>query len=264
MGSLDLESVRAQIRVEGPLTFPGAIGASWTLFQLHALRLLKVFAPILLSLYVVAWGLFELAPIPEPASSQRADDAPAALFVGAFLNIIIGTCLSSVLVGIGAARIAAAGRQDLERTLPPMRDLVAAGLVVAMVPVALVLSGPLIVALPLLLRVLLGPPVVAHQIVFERQTLGEAFRSARSLLAGNWGRVFLWLLVVALVLNLASTASFSAANRLLSELLQSSALARFLLGLVAGAVEAILLVWLTAVSLVVYVDLRTRAGVAAE
>jgi hypothetical protein len=168
---------------------------------------LKLYLSKPLTLVLICLGLFVLALGMAAGLDALFDDVRDPLFiVVSLLSRILFTCIASFVVAALTAILAGvvagtpASSDDVRAVLrASTREIVLAGLLSC----ALLILLDLLQLTQFLLLAVLGPPFVIHAIALEGLPFRGALRRTRELLAGEWGRVLLSLMAVALVLVLA-------------------------------------------------------------
>ena len=241
-----------------PRSFIHYLGASWRLWKPSSKRLLPAFFVVIL-LISVGIGLagYLTAPVTGGGATARA------LLIG-YLPLLVLSLGTSVLAGYASPVIAArtvgtpvswgAARTSVR---PVRSHLVAAamigatlsfGLAVVLAPFG-VLIGPLL---------FLGPPILAQAIALEGSTLAEGSNRLRALLTGNTARVLIYLVCAAFIFGLVQVmvgTLIAAASVNLA-----GAAAIFAYQPLNAVVAAFTYSFMSAFTVVTYLELRSRAG----
>ena len=189
-------------------------------------------------------------------------DRPAGTVVIYAWGVLLTTALS--LLSARTGRIVAsrlAGREvqapDVVRELRPQRShLLAAAAAAALV--ALLVGQFLRAIAPFLdFHLLMGPPVLVHVIAMENKSLQEAWTRAKSLIAGQLMRTFLYLLCAALALVMMEQIISLFVLAVLPGAIGENALYAAA-ALFAGGVVGLGLGIMSCFTLEAYLDLRTR------
>jgi hypothetical protein len=230
--------------------FTGIIAAAWRLYRVSLAALAGLF------LLVAALGIATGVAGQLAARNIESDNLRLALFL--FLPTVAYVTFGSVGVAASGPLFvdrlrggSASLGEALRAERPPLRDMLAAGLfasVIALCGVALLTPVLVLLFMPLFY----GPPVVAFVVSLEKRRLQEAPSRARSLLRGSTLRVLGVLFTVALGVGIVK-------EMLIQASLALPRAAR-LAGIVATQVlaDALLLPFVAAVSMVVYLGLKAR------
>lgn|GEM_PF-5386728 len=248
------DGTRPGIEFAAPVGFSGALAGAGRLYR----RSIRNLAPFFLVVSAVVLAV-------EIGASRIADNVEGSpdLKVGLafFVPVVAYVTLWSVAVGASGPLLAdrvvgrdSSFRRSFATSRGSRRDLFSAGLFAAVIALCLValllpVSGLLFLALPLLY----GPPVVVFAIALEKNNLQQGLSRGWGLLKGSRLRVAGVLLAVAIAIQMLKIS--------VTQLFLGLPPEQRLGAITAGQLvtDALLLPFLAAVSLVVYLDLRARA-----
>jgi hypothetical protein len=184
--------------------------------------------------------------------------AALAIFLPSLAIVLLGS-LGVVATGviladeIAGRRIGA--RDAVESLRPHQKELFAAALAAALISILLQFIPPIgLVVIPLLL----GPPIVGHMIALQQMTLSEAWARSKTLLAGEWVRIALYLISFVFAVALVQVPVIWGAEAIF-DAVQSNDLHYMLRALTVGTMAAATFPFLAACGLLAYLDLRARA-----
>lgn len=258
------EGSAARAPIPGPLAFTGIVRASWRLYRPNAWTLVRLAFPILLAYSVASVLVADRLTI-------EGDEVEVVSALFTFAILILNAIVSSFIIAFSARVIDVrstdaesedgSDKPDAARSSVGflIRNIFAASLLSAMVSLLLFVLGPIVIFIR---DPLLGPPIIVHAIALERRTLYEAWARARFLLSGNWLRVFVYLLTLALGLILLYGLVIFGGTGWLERGPSSDPGLGFLLPIaIAEAVaRSITLPFFATAMLVCYYDLRVRKG----
>ncbi len=175
--------------------------------------------------------------------------------------VVLPTILGTVAFGVATYKLAGAAAGvdvGVGRALRLVRDRMSAflmaGLMAGLVSTLLVITfGNLWVMLETMLW---GPPFLLQALVFEEKRAGPAWKRAKQHLAGQWGRVVLALVCIALGVGFLILAIPNAALIAVQSAPRATELVVY--GAIATIFGALVVPFLAAVELVLYGDLRAR------
>jgi hypothetical protein len=238
--------------IPGPVGFSDLLRASWRIFTALQSRLFG----LMLLIALVELGTTIGARV---IVGDEPDSFGIALFGLAPLTLQI--VLSSLAIGWGASVVAdwlagepASTRDALRDSRPLMKELLAAALMATLA--ALFATLIMQAAALFIFALFFGPPIIAQIITLEAKPLSVAIPRWRQMGKGQMGRVFSYLLSVALGLGLlqallplliASTAGPLGDAGQLTVYIASS-----------GLIAAVELTFFAVVTTVAYFDLRAR------
>ncbi|MFN2488374.1 MAG: hypothetical protein ABR529_01265 [Actinomycetota bacterium] len=231
---------------DAPLTFTATIREALTMYRRKPLALIAPFAVFYLLVTTLVVGA--------RGAQDLAGAGRVALVLAFQLGVpVLGTIATalSIVVMHDASLGRPTGVGTAARALRPMAKEVLAAALLAAILAFLIFIPPLSVLVIFigstgLSAVLFGPPIVIHAVVLERKTLARAWPRTRALMSGNWARLLLHWLTIALVVTVIAG--------LLSLPGRINALASVIVnGIVLGAFVP----FIAAFVLVTYLDVRT-------
>lgn len=255
MDPTPLDALGSRAPIPSELAFKGIVTVAWRFYRRNLPALLRIALPPLALYSACTLLLASQLDLDE----SNIDDVGFTLLI--FGQIIVHAVISSFIITWTARTIIA-------RTMPPeaaptwevpplvWRNVFAASLISAMLAVAFFATGLVFLRDPFL-----GPPIVAHVIVLEGVTLYAAWNRARKLLAGQWLRIFMYLLTAFLGLALLTSIVLALVGGALGEAPDDFEWGyASIVALTNTITEAFRLPFLGAVALACYLDLRVRAG----
>ncbi|CAN5731379.1 hypothetical protein BH24ACT26_BH24ACT26_19550 [soil metagenome] len=232
----------------GPLSFTEMIREAWRLYRMRPLVVIPIFAALYLCVALLA---VSVAGQDRLAGSGRIVVGIAFQF-GVPLAGTILTALAVVVMhdeSVGNSSSLGSAWSGLAAL---WKELLAAALLAAIVSLVLYVPPLSIIAVYIgssgLSAVLFGPPLVIHAMVLERRSLAQSWVRTRALMQGNWARVLLYWLTIALTVTVV--------GGLLTVPAQSVGTTTLLL--VNGLILGVLVPYVAAFVLASYLDVRAQ------
>jgi len=242
-----------------PIRIDGYFAWTWRLFRACGARLAPVFAGGLLATLLLYYAVIVL--LVDVVDVRRTLEFRALAFAAEIMLLTVaGTLLAAVAAPVFLTELSGrrtGGDTGARRTRAMLGHVVVAALYLAMPLLVLVLFLGRIMQV-LVLPALLGPPVLVHAIVWERLEFRNAATRARNLLAGQWGRVFSALLVLAVGPALVQILVLIALGELLPDLGAEGAVGSLSATIIVALATAPVWLFTSAAGTVAYADLRAR------
>lgn len=192
---------------QGPYRLTGLVATAWRFYSAR-------FAPLFI-IFLIA-NLLASAPLLLELDVASTTDRLLASVLGLLAAVIL-----SIAFGLTALICEAYLRDEYigageawRRLLPNIQPVLGAAFLAALI---LFTIGTALPPIALMLRPLFyGPPILMQIVVIEGLVVGAAWARSKDLMKGHWGRVFTYLMTVALGLYLfASSLVFAVAGAVL-------------------------------------------------
>lgn len=244
------EERAASSGLPGPLGFGGMALEAWRLYRSNFAVNLGLFAALMGVVFIVP----ELVGlVTDPGPNASIVHTTVAIFLGLVLPTFVGGYLIAASHVVMADRLA--GRYSTTAAvLGSLRSVTRDLFMSAFVATTLVLFVSLLPVLNFARAVVWGPPIIISAVALEQLPLTEAWGVSRTRLAGNWGRVILYLLVVALLMTIIQLLLYTPVLYI-----ELDGVAQFAVRSLGSVfVTALTLPYLASAMLVAYFDLRAR------
>ena len=196
--------------IQPPLRFSGIVASTGRLYLACLKQLVTVFAVIGALIFLVPALVF----------FDVGDNLAIPIY------LIAGVVLPSALLSMGFAAAAQilsrflSGddhrvRPSLRALKPRAKDLLVSALISGMIALfVVVLFGPFG---SLMLPLFYGPPILIHVIAIENLGIQDAWARTRDIMLGQWPRILLALLTIALGLGILATTLLTAGGELVGD-----------------------------------------------
>lgn len=188
----------------GPYRLTGLVATSW---RFYSARFAALFATFLIA------NVLASAPLLIEFDAGSTTDRLVASLLGLLVAVLL-----SVAFAVGAAICEAYLKDEYIGPLTAWRTIqpnIAAVLGAALLAALILFTiGTALPPVALMLRpIFYGPPIIISIVVVEGLSVGAAWARAKQLMKGHWGRVFTYLMTIALGLYLlASSFVFAVAG----------------------------------------------------